>query len=169
MKTKDFDLRRLFSIWTLRSDVSVSCDKTQQKHLAELAYLSRSLRLGKGWDLIFFHKRPGVRSNVVQGNQRWMLLPLGSMWKKTSKSKFVYSINQWAAHSGLSSSAYLTSPLSMAPSRLLPIAWVLSQDGCWILNVPAGLEPEKHLRKTSFCFLPRLCSTVARSCSAQWV
>lgn len=39
-------------------------------------------------------------------------------------------------------------PLSMVPSRLLPIASLLSQDGSCILSAGAGLEPEDHLRQT---------------------
>lgn len=36
----------------------------------------------------------------------------------------------------------------MVPSRLLPIASLLSQDGSCILSAGAGLEPEDHLRQT---------------------
>lgn len=140
-----------FSIWSSNANVFISCDKTQvlQKHLTELAYLSRSLSSGKRWKLSIFHKRPGLRSMFSQESK--VLYLLGSMWKKnkTDPSLFTALINGLPTHRFLSYLRYLPSPLSMAPSRLLPIAWVLSQDGCWILNEPAGLEPEKHLRQAS--------------------
>lgn len=51
-------------------------------------------------------------------------------------------------------------PLSMVPSRLLPIASLLSQDGSCILSAPAGLEPEDHLRQTCvFCRVEKLRKT----------
>lgn len=55
-------------------------------------------------------------------------------------------------------------PLSMAPSRLLPIASLLPQDGSCILSAPAGLEPEDHLRQTCV-FCPGCAGDVSGSCA----
>lgn len=52
----------------------------------------------------------------------------------------------------------------MAPSRLLPIASLLSQDGSCILSASAGLEPEDRSRQTSV-FCPDCMGEVSRSLS----
>lgn len=75
---------------------------------------------------------------------------------KTSRSKSVYSINQWAAHWQVSKlqrvSAITTPLLSIVPSRLLPTAVLHLQDGSCMLSASAGLQPEDHSRQTCVLF-----------------